>query len=102
MIMLSDKIPPQEYEKKRDMVIELLKKRKDEDVLMSLLYLNDFLKLDEYYPPAYAKHSVFLPYCCGNSTFQKCFTSRYNLDIKAKFLATFSQMVTIPSEHDKI
>ena len=39
---------------------------------------------------------------CGNSTFRRCFASRYNLDIKAKFLATFSQMVTIPSEHDKI
>jgi hypothetical protein len=45
VIMLSDKIPPQEYEKKRDMVIELLKKRKDEDVLMSLLYLNDFFEI---------------------------------------------------------
>ena len=53
MIRLSDKILPQEYEKKRDKVVELLTKIKDEDTLMSLSYLNDFLKLDESLPPAY-------------------------------------------------
>jgi hypothetical protein len=53
MTKLSDTISPQEYEKKRDMVIELLTKIKDEDTLMSLSYLNDFLKLDENLPPAY-------------------------------------------------
>jgi hypothetical protein len=39
--------------KKRDKVIELLTKIKDEDVLMSLSYLNDLLKLDENLLPAY-------------------------------------------------
>jgi hypothetical protein len=53
MIKLSDTISPQEYEKKRDKVIELLTKIKDEYTLMSLSYLNDFLKLDENLPPAY-------------------------------------------------
>jgi hypothetical protein len=51
MTKLSDTISPQEYEKKRDKVIELL--TKDEDALMSLSYLNDFLKLDENLPSAY-------------------------------------------------
>jgi hypothetical protein len=53
MIKFSDTIPPQEYEKKRDKVIELLTKVKEQGVLMSLSYLNYHLKLDEYYPPAY-------------------------------------------------
>ena len=53
MIRFSDTISPQEYEIKRDKVIELLTKIKDEDVLMSLSYLNDFLKLDENLLPAY-------------------------------------------------
>ena len=53
MIKLSDRVSTQEYEKKRDKVIELLTKIKDEDTLMSLSYLNDFLKLDEKLPPAY-------------------------------------------------
>jgi hypothetical protein len=53
MIKLSDTISPEEYKKKRDKVIELLTKVKDEDALMSLSYLNDFLKLDENLPPAY-------------------------------------------------
>jgi hypothetical protein len=53
VIKFSETIPPQEYEKKRDKVIELLAKIKDEDTLMSLSYLNDCLKLDEKYPPAY-------------------------------------------------
>ncbi len=53
MTKLSDTISQQEYEKKRDKVIELLTKIKDENVLMSLSYLNDFLKLDENLPPAY-------------------------------------------------
>ena len=38
---LSDTVSPQEYENKRDEVIELLTKTKDEDTLMSLSYLND-------------------------------------------------------------
>lgn len=41
MTKLSDTISPQKYEKKRDKVIELLTKTKDEDTLMSLSYLND-------------------------------------------------------------
>ena len=53
MTKLSDTISPQEYEKKRDKVIKLLTKIKDEDTLMSLSYLNDFLKLDENLLPAY-------------------------------------------------
>ena len=53
MTKLSDTISPQEYEKKRDSVIELMTKIKDEDALMSLSYLNDFLKLDENLLPAY-------------------------------------------------
>jgi hypothetical protein len=53
MTKLSDRISPQEYEKKRDKVIELLTKIKDEDAFMSLSYLNDFLKLDENLPRAY-------------------------------------------------
>ena len=53
MTKLSDTISPQEYEKKRDKVIELLTKTKDEDTLMSLSYLNDFLNLDEILPRAY-------------------------------------------------
>ena len=53
MTKLSDTISPQEYEKKRDKVIELLTKIEDEDTLMSISYLNDFLKLDENLPPAY-------------------------------------------------
>ena len=53
MTKLSDTISPQEYENKRDKVIELLTKIKDEDALMSLSYLNDFLKLDENLSPAY-------------------------------------------------
>ena len=53
MTKLSNTISPQEYEKKRDKVIELLTKIKDEDSFMSLSYLNDFLKLDENLPPAY-------------------------------------------------
>jgi hypothetical protein len=50
VIMFSDTIPPQEYEKKRNKVIKLLTKIKG-DNLMSLSCLNDFLKLDEYHPP---------------------------------------------------
>jgi hypothetical protein len=53
MIKLSDTISLQEYEKKRDEVIELMTKIKDEDAFMSLSYLNDFLDLDENLPPAY-------------------------------------------------
>ena len=53
MTKLSDTISPQEYEKKWDSVIELMTKIKDEDALMSLSYLNDFLKLDENLLPAY-------------------------------------------------
>jgi hypothetical protein len=53
MIKLSDTISPQEYEKKRDEVIELMTKIKDEDAFMSLSYLNDFLDLDENLPPVY-------------------------------------------------
>jgi hypothetical protein len=53
VVKLSDTISPQEYEKKRDKVIELLTKIKDEDAFMSLSYLNDFLNLDEKLPPAY-------------------------------------------------
>jgi hypothetical protein len=53
MIKLSDTISPQEYEEKRDEVIELMTKIKDEDAFMSLSYLNDFLDLDENLPPAY-------------------------------------------------
>lgn len=52
VIKFSDTIPPQEYEKKRDKVVELLTKLKG-DYLMSLSCFNDFLKLDEYHPPAY-------------------------------------------------
>jgi hypothetical protein len=50
---LSVTISPQEYEKKRDKIIELLTKIKDEDTFMNLSYLNDLLKLDENLPPAY-------------------------------------------------
>jgi hypothetical protein len=53
MIEFSDTISPQEYEKKRDKVIELVTKCKDDGVLMSLSYLNYQLKLDENLPPAY-------------------------------------------------
>ena len=53
MTKLSDTISPQEYEKKRDKIIKLLTKINDEGTLMSLSYLNDFLKLDENLPPAY-------------------------------------------------
>jgi hypothetical protein len=53
VIKLSDTIPIIEYEKKRDKIIELLTKIKDEDAFTSLSYLNDFLKLDEPLPPAY-------------------------------------------------
>jgi hypothetical protein len=52
VIKLSDTIPPQEYEKKRNEVIELLTRIKG-DYLMSLSYLNDRLELDENYLPAY-------------------------------------------------
>jgi hypothetical protein len=52
-IKFSDTIPPQEYEKKRDKVIGLLMKIKDQDGLMNLSYLNYQLKLDENLPPAY-------------------------------------------------
>jgi hypothetical protein len=52
VIKFSDSIPSQEYEKKRDEVIELLIKIKG-DYLMSLSYLNDRLNLDENYLPAY-------------------------------------------------
>jgi hypothetical protein len=52
VIKFSDTIPPLEYEKKRDKVIELLIRIKG-DYLMSLSYLNDRLKLDENYLPAY-------------------------------------------------
>jgi hypothetical protein len=51
LVKLSDTIPPQEYEKKRDKEIELL--TKGEGALMSLLHLNDRLKLDGNLPPAY-------------------------------------------------
>jgi hypothetical protein len=51
VIKLSDTIPPQEYEKKRDKVIELLAKIKG-DYLVSLSFLVDSLKLDDYHPPA--------------------------------------------------
>jgi hypothetical protein len=53
MTRLSDTISPQEYEKKRDKVIGLLMKIKDQDGLMNLSYLNYQLKLDENLPPAY-------------------------------------------------
>ena len=53
VIKFSDTIPPQEYEEKRDKVIELLTKIKDKDAFMSLSYLIDLLKLDENLPPAY-------------------------------------------------
>jgi hypothetical protein len=53
VIKFSDIIPPQEYEKKRDKVIELLTKIGDPDAFMSLSNLNDSLKLDENLPPAY-------------------------------------------------
>jgi hypothetical protein len=53
VIKLSDTIPSQEYEKKRDKVIELLAKGEDKDELMDLSFLNDRLKLDENHPPAY-------------------------------------------------
>jgi hypothetical protein len=52
VIKLSDTIPPQEFEKKRDKVIELLTKIKG-SYFVSLSFLDDFLKLDEYHPPAY-------------------------------------------------
>ncbi|HEU4823072.1 MAG TPA: hypothetical protein VFS97_06570 [Nitrososphaeraceae archaeon] len=52
VIKFSETIPPQEYEKKRNGVVGLLTKMKG-DYLMSLSYLNDRLKLDEKYPPAY-------------------------------------------------
>ena len=49
----SETIPPQEYEKKRSEVVELLTKIKG-DYLISLSYLKlGRLKLDEKYPPAY-------------------------------------------------
>jgi hypothetical protein len=53
ILKLSDTISPQEYEKKRDKLIELLTKTKYEDAFMSLSYLNDFLKSDENLPLAY-------------------------------------------------
>jgi hypothetical protein len=52
VIKFSATIPPLEYEKKRDEVVELLTKIKG-DYLMSLSYLNDRLDLDENYLPAY-------------------------------------------------
>ena len=52
VVKFSDTIPLQEYEKKRDEVIEVLTKIKG-DYLMSLSYLNDRLELDENYLPAY-------------------------------------------------
>jgi hypothetical protein len=52
VIKFSDTIPPQEYEKKRNEVKEVLTKIKG-DYLLSLSYLNDRLNLDEYYLPAY-------------------------------------------------
>jgi|RhiMethySRZTD1v2_1073278.scaffolds.fasta_scaffold5225856_1 hypothetical protein len=42
---MSDTISSQEYEKKRDKVIEVLTKINDEDALMNLSYLNDFLEI---------------------------------------------------------
>jgi hypothetical protein len=53
VIKFSDTIPPQEYERKRDKVIEILTKLKGDYYLMGLSYLVDSLKLDEYHPPAY-------------------------------------------------
>ena len=53
MTKLSDTISPHEYEKKRGRVIGLMTKIKDENALMSLSYLNDFLKLDKNLLPAY-------------------------------------------------
>jgi hypothetical protein len=47
-----NRIPPQEYEKKRDEVVELLTKKKG-NYLVSLSFLNYHMKLDEKYPPAY-------------------------------------------------
>jgi hypothetical protein len=58
MAKLSDTISPQEYEKKRDKVIELLTEIKDEDALMNLSYLNDFLKLDENLPSSSSPTNV--------------------------------------------
>jgi hypothetical protein len=52
-IEFSDTIPPREYEKKRDKVIEFLTKLKGDYYLVSLSFLVDSLKLDEYHPPAY-------------------------------------------------
>ena len=49
----SDTIPPQEYEQKRDKVIELLTEYKEKDVLKGLSYLIKQLKLDENISPAY-------------------------------------------------
>ena len=52
VVKFSHTISPQEYEKNRDKIIELLTKCK-EDVLMSLSHLNYQLNLDETLPPAY-------------------------------------------------
>jgi hypothetical protein len=69
MIKLSDTIPPQEYEKKRDKIIELLTKITDEEAFMSLSYLNDFLKLDEDLPPAYVVGSMMNEGILDNGAF---------------------------------
>ena len=42
---MSDTISSQEYEKKRDKVIEVLTKINDGDAFMNLSYLNDFLEI---------------------------------------------------------
>ena len=64
----SETIPPQEYEKKRNEVVELLTKIK-EDYLMSLSYLNDCLKLDAKYPPAYVVGRMENDGILGNGAF---------------------------------
>ena len=69
MTKLSDTISPHEYEKKRDKVIELLTKIKDENTLMSLSYLNDFLKLDENLPPAYVVGRMMIEGILDNGAF---------------------------------
>jgi hypothetical protein len=71
MIKFSDTIPPQEYERKRDKVIELLTKINDEDIFMSLSCLNDFLKLDENLPPAYVVGRMMNEGILDNGVFYK-------------------------------
>lgn len=62
VIKFSDTIPPQEYEKKWDKVVESLTNIKG-DYLVSLSFLDDFLKLDEYHPLAYVVGRTILHKC---------------------------------------